>query len=301
MMTPATTARRSFDADAPSIHVPCVEALAFFAICPDHPSTMRESLYMRPLPRQLAWVIGLAVVMAVIGPFGSYLYMSLPIRLLYFVLVGVTFWFLIAMTSALLVGREALRRWPLPLRLALAGFIASAPGTVGIYLIHALLVQPIALRFAPQVFIEAAFLAVVISVVLGLILEWRLHAEADLERARVAAADTASTTTPPAPDFYRRLPPALGRDLQALEMEDHYLRIHTALGSDLILLRLRDALAELGPKGGRQVHRSWWVADGAVASVERDAGRITLVLRNRLRVPVSKTFREPVKEAGWLG
>jgi len=35
--------------------------------------------------------------------------------------------------------------------------------------------------------------------------------------------------------------------------------------------------------------------------VERDAGRITLVLRNGLRVPVSKTFREPVKEAGWLG
>jgi len=84
-------------------------------------------------------------------------------------------------------------------------------------------------------------------------------------------------------------------------MEDHYLRIHTALGSDLILLRLRDALAELGPTRGRQVHRSWWVADGAVASVERDAGRITLVLRNGLRVPVSKSFREPVKEAGWLG
>src|SRR5262249_7169084 len=220
MMAPAPAIRRSFDADAPSIHLPCVEALAFFAICRDHPSTMRESLYMRPLPRQLPWVIGLAVVMAVIGPFGSYNYMSLPIRLLYFVLVGVTFWFLIAMTSALLVGREALRRWPLPLRLALAGVLASAPGTVGLYLVHAMLVQAIALRFAPQVFIEAAFLAVVISVVVGLMLEWRLHADADLERARVAAADTASATTPPAPDFFRRIPPALGRDLLALEMED---------------------------------------------------------------------------------
>jgi len=200
-----------------------------------------------------------------------------------------------------LVGREALRRWPLPLRLALAGFIASAPGTVGIYLIHALLVQPIALRHAPHVFIEAAFLAVVISVVVGLMLEWRLHAEADLERARVAAMADARGSTLPTPDFFRRIPPALGRDLMALEMEDHYLRIHTALGSDLILLRLRDALTELGPKRGRQVHRSWWVADGAVASVERDSGKLVLVLRNGLRVPVSKTFREPVKEAGWLG
>src|SRR5262249_35834325 len=245
MVTPASATCRSFDAGEPSIQVRCVEVLAFFAICRDHPSTMRESLYMRPLPSQLAWVIGLAGVMAVIGPFGSYLYMSLPIRLLYFVLVGVTFWFLIAMTSALLVGREALRRWPLPLRLALAGFVASAPGTVGIYLLHGLLAQPIPVRFAPEVFMQAAFLAVVISVVLGLILEWRLHAEADLERARVAAADAASATAPPTPDFFRRIPPALGRDLLALEMEDHYLRIHTALGSDLILLRLRDALTEL--------------------------------------------------------
>jgi hypothetical protein len=292
---------RNFAADVPSIHVPCVETLAFFAICRDHPSTMRESLYFRPLPRQLPWVIGLAVVMAVIGPFGSYTYMSLPIRLLYFVLVGVAFWLLIAAASALLVGRDGLRRWPLPARLALAGFLASGPGTASIYVVHGLLVQPIALRYAPQIFIEAAFLSVVISVVLGLIIEWRLHAEADLERARVASVDDAGSTAPSAPDFFRRIPPALGRDLMALQMEDHYLRIHTALGSDLILLRLRDALAELGPQRGRQVHRSWWVAEKAVASVERDAGKMILILRNGLRVPVSKSFRDQVKEAGWLG
>jgi DNA-binding LytR/AlgR family response regulator len=49
------------------------------------------------------------------------------------------------------------------------------------------------------------------------------------------------------------------------------------------------------------VHRSWWVAEGAVASVEREAGRLMLVLRNGLRVPVSKSFRDQVKDAGWLG
>jgi hypothetical protein len=49
------------------------------------------------------------------------------------------------------------------------------------------------------------------------------------------------------------------------------------------------------------VHRSWWVAEGAVASAERDQRRPMLVLRNGLRVPVSKTFRDQVREAGWLG
>ena len=140
----------------------------------------------------------------------------------------------------------------------------------------------------------------IISVLFGLFIEQRLHAEADTERARVASVPEAGAPTTAVPDFFRRMPPALGRDLLALEMEDHYLRIHTALGSDLILLRLRDALAELGPARGRQVHRSWWVAEGAIASVERNGGRPVLVLRNRVRVPVSKTFREQVRAAGWF-
>ena len=141
---------------------------------------------------------------------------------------------------------------------------------------------------------------IVISVLVGMFIQQRLHAEADSERARVAAIPASGTPSSAVPDFFRRVPPALGRDLLALEMEDHYLRIHTALGSDLILLRLRDALAELGPASGRQVHRSWWVAEGAIASVERDPRRPVLILRNGLRVPVSKTYRDPVKQAGWL-
>ncbi len=48
------------------------------------------------------------------------------------------------------------------------------------------------------------------------------------------------------------------------------------------------------------MHRSWWVAEGAVASAERGAGRLVLKLRNGVNVPVSKTFRDQVKSAGWL-
>ncbi|MBX3498214.1 MAG: LytTR family transcriptional regulator DNA-binding domain-containing protein [Alphaproteobacteria bacterium] len=71
------------------------------------------------------------------------------------------------------------------------------------------------------------------------------------------------------------------------------MRIHTAIGSDLILLRLRDAVAEL------QVHRSWWVAHGAVQAANRDGQKLTLILRNGLEVPVSKSRREVVGAAGW--
>ena len=293
-----------------AIHRVCVEVLAFFAICPNHQLTMRESPYLRSLPWQAPWVIGLAVVMAVTGPFGSYEYMGLGVRLVFFGTIGALSWLQVIVLAAWFGRIEPIDRWPVAGRMALVGALAAVPGTVEIIAVHSWLVRPIPWSAARYIFPENAFLTVVISVVVGLFVEQRLHAAADAERARVAAlpqfeipgAAVPAADAPAAapPDFFRRMPPALGRDLLALEMEDHYLRIHTALGSDLILLRLRDALGELGPSRGRQVHRSWWVAEGAVASVERDPRRAILVLRNGLRVPVSKSFRDQVKDAGWL-
>ncbi len=262
---------------------------------------MRELPYLKAMPRHLPWVLGLGLVMGVIGPFGVYETMGFGIRILYFVLTATLIWLQVIGFAILLASLEMFDRWSTTARMALAGLLASVPGTLEIIALHSWLVKPIPLHAAPYIFPQTAFLTVVISVVIGLFFERRLHALADAERARVASMPEASPQGVAPPDFFRRVPPALGRDLLALEMEDHYLRIHTALGSDLILLRLRDALSELGPERGRQVHRSWWVAEGAVASAERDAGRSRLVLRSGLRVPVSKSFRNQVKEAGWLG
>jgi DNA-binding LytR/AlgR family response regulator len=97
-----------------------------------------------------------------------------------------------------------------------------------------------------------------------------------------------------------RLPAHLGRELVALEAEDHYLRVHTAAGSGLVLARLSDAIAQLqGTTDGLQVHRGWWVAADAVAGVRSADGRTSLQLRNGLHVPVSRTFLQPVRERGW--
>lgn len=264
---------------------------------------MREWAPIRSIPYHLPWVVGLAVVMAVTGPFGSYDRMELDIRLVYFTAIAVLTWLQVIGCIVALRQIEATDQWRVPVRMAVAGLVAALPTTAEIVVLHGWLVAPVPWRALPYIYPQTAFIAVIISILIGLSVERRLHAEADAERARVAATpSSAQSSIEPAltPDFFRRVPPALGRDLLALEMEDHYLRIHTALGSDLILLRLRDALAELGPTRGRQVHRSWWVAEGAVASVERDPRRPILVLRNGLSVPVSRTFRGQVKEAGWL-
>jgi len=255
---------------------------------------MRESPYLRRLHWQLLTVLMFAVVLAVIGPFGTYNTLGLGARLIYFGLIGVLTWVLVMLLAAWFGILEPLDRWPVYARMTLVGLLAAVPSTAGVILVHGWLSWPIPWRAYPNIYPDNAFFTVVIAVVIGLAMEQRLRAQADAERARVAERPEAG------PDFFRRIPPALGHDLLALEMEDHYLRIHTAVGSDLVLLRLRDALGELGPKRGRQVHRSWWVADGAVTSSERTGARTLLVLRNGLKVPVSKSFRDQAREMGWL-
>jgi DNA-binding LytR/AlgR family response regulator len=272
-----------------------------FRELPGSSFTMRETPYLRSIPRQLPWVLGIAVVMAVTGPFGLYSSAGFGVRLAYFGTTAVLIWLQVLGIAVLLAQVEVFQRWSIAARMALAGALAAIPGTIEIIVLLNWLLHPTPFRVALEIYPQVAFLNVVIAVMIGLFIEQRLRTNADNERARVAALPAADMPEDTTPDFFRRVPPALGRDLLALEMEDHYLRIHTALGSDLILLRLRDALAELGPSRGRQVHRSWWVAEGAVASAERDARRPLLVLRNGLRVPVSKTFRDQVKQAGWLG
>jgi DNA-binding LytR/AlgR family response regulator len=100
--------------------------------------------------------------------------------------------------------------------------------------------------------------------------------------------------------FLRRIPAKLGTDLIYIEVEDHYLGVHTNLGSDLILFRMSDAVAELDPMFGRQVHRSYWVAKRGVASIERDRYRIRLLLTTGVQIPVSRTYLPALREAGWL-
>jgi hypothetical protein len=55
-----------------------------FRELPGSSFTMRETPYIRSIPRQFPWVLGFAIVMAVTGPFGLYSYVSLGVRLIYF-------------------------------------------------------------------------------------------------------------------------------------------------------------------------------------------------------------------------
>jgi hypothetical protein len=105
----------------------------------------------------------------------------------------------------------------------------------------------------------------------------------------------------PAPNpLIDALPPELGSDVIALEMEDHYVRVHTALGSEMVLMRLRDAMAHVAEIEGRQVHRSWWVARGAVEDVRREGRNVRLVLARGIEAPVARAQVSELRSAGWI-
>jgi hypothetical protein len=128
------------------------------------------------------------------------------------------------------------------------------------------------------------------------------RARPDAVPAAPAVPATRSTAGPaqyaPSRDspFLRRLPPALGRDLFCLEMQDHYVRAQTALGSALLLMRFRDAVGELGP-AGMQVHRSWWVAFEAMETLERGGRSAQLRLKGGGTAPVSRAHLAAVRAA----
>ncbi len=123
------------------------------------------------------------------------------------------------------------------------------------------------------------------------------------QSAELPSVQTPSPAPAPAPSanpLREQIPAELGSDIIALEMEDHYVRVHTALGSELVLMRLRDAMAHLGDTEGMQIHRSWWVARGAVEDVVRDGRNLRLKLARDVEAPVSRANVTVLKDAGWI-
>ncbi len=93
------------------------------------------------------------------------------------------------------------------------------------------------------------------------------------------------------------LPAKVGTEILALQAEDHYVRVYTAVGSALVRYRFGDAIRDLEPLGGLQVHRSFWVRKSAVERLDTGTNPWLLTLRGGQQVPVSQAFRTAVRNA----
>lgn len=233
----------------------------------------------------LAAATGIGLLLAMLGPFGTFGLAPLWERLIYWVgLMLISFMlYWPAYDQALRLARR--RQLPVAAVVALAIALVSLPMTVIVWLAsfrHTPGLWPSARDFA-------GLYGSVLVVAAPLVFAFRI-----VERL---AAKAAAPSTPAEPAFLDRLQPGIRGELIALEMEDHYLRVHTVRGSDLILMRMRDAVAETEGAEGAQVHRSWWVARSAVTGVLRSGRTLRLRLSNGMVVPVARQRMAAAREA----
>jgi hypothetical protein len=257
-------------------------------------NTLMDAMtFLRAGRWSLLMAVLLGLILALVGPFGTYADLRLDARLFYWLSISILNGIQVLLALAF-VRWLARGRWPIAAMAAACAVLASIPATLEVAALEYILRQPVPrnpLFYFPEVLLLTAAITVPI-----VILRARLQAQADA----LAAASQPVPGGPKGETLLKRLKPETQGELLALQMEDHYLRIHTSAGNDLILHRLSDALAEVAGLDGRQVHRSYWVARSAVRGVEREGRRMVLVLKNGLKVPVSRANVAAIREAGWL-
>jgi hypothetical protein len=82
--------------------------------------------------------------------------------------------------------------------------------------------------------------------------------------------------------------------------QDHYLEIVTENGRRFVRGRLADIEAEAAALPGLRAHRSWWIADKAVAGAQRQGRDVKLVLSTGESAPLSRARLDQAKALGWL-
>ena len=269
----------------------------------ESPFTLRD--LRRSAAGQAAALVGLVLLFAFIGPFGTYDSLGLPGRIGYWAVAMGGNWLVcgsIMMLALVTVGGGSMRRRALVA--AVAAPVAAAPGTGVVYGAEALFRPGYATDIAvPTIYLSVAVLMLVIGLSVVAVLEVRHRlaegsvAEPGADPAEASAAHPGSA---PGVRFLDRLPEKLGRDLVYLKTADHYVEAVTVEGSTLVLMRFVDAVAELDGAGGLRVHRSYWVARRHVAGAARSHGRTTLRLTGGHEVPVSRTYMATVRAAGLL-
>lgn len=234
--------------------------------------------------RVLGFSVCLAVALVIMGPFGTFLSMPFHFRMIY--------WPVVVAASVLLSmlvhvgGRQAFPNMRSTWRvLSEAVVIATLLAPV-----VAVVTEWITLpdhRF----WLTIGELWLIIASMFAMLRGSFLVAETDLD------TDTADLR----PRLYRRLPVTAKSSVIHLTVNDHYVLATLEDGqTHRLLMRLADAVDELDTVDGFCVHRSHWVLRSAIDEVYRQKGRDMLRLTSGTEIPISRTYRPNLVEAGLL-
>lgn len=236
-----------------------------------------------PLFTSVCGAIALAAFLGFAGPFGSFQSLASPQRYAFWFGLVATGYGLAIATLQILRPAAAFARLPKVAAIVLVGLISSLP----FMFVVAWALDMVFGRSTPPGRLASLFLSVAsVQLVIAGIAVWAFFAP-----SRPAAAAEDRNADP----FFERVPDRLGRDLLALEAQDHYLMVHTRRGSALIYMRLSEAMQILPPQLGFQAHRRWWVARKEVAGLRREGHQTLIDLTGGLTVPVGRTYLAAVR------
>ncbi len=238
-------------------------------------------------------LLAVAIAMAIVGAFGSYVVMGLPLRLIHFTTTS------LALGAVSFVLTASLRRYVfangLPFWTTIPIAMATAP--VGGLLIQQSLRlwAPVALRHVSLAELTAQVLTInlFIGAVTWALLREKLDQNGKVQSgdAQLAQADEVSR------EFRGKLPVALRQaPVVALSAEDHYVRVRTERGQALILMNLASAIAALGPSAGVRIHRSHWLSRALAAEVTAGSIRQGIRIDDGTVLPVSRAGRKLLTE-----
>ena len=235
-------------------------------------------------PTTLIVLTGIAMVLAITGPFDTDVVLRFVPRLVYWLCVSsLTYCVGYAVTSAV---EARLHHWP---RVALFAAMGVAAGVCVAFVVLA--TNYAIFGVLPKGADMLAFLATVFSISFIITLLLAMISEQ-------LAADNSETSRPPA--LLDRLSLENRGALVSLSVEDHYVRVRTRNGEEMVLMRLGDAMKEVGDVTGLQVHRSHWVALEHVRAAKRQGDRAILTMMTGDEIPVSRTYLAAIKQAGLL-
>ena len=143
--------------------------------------------------------------------------------------------------------------------------------------------------------LELATIATLIGVLLGVPMGVIAAVIAPLEYLELRS--TGAPVPMPRSRMHDRLDEDMGEDIVSLSMQDHYVEVTTGAGRQLILMRLSDAMEELHPIQGVQLHRSHWAATQHLKRLEKDGARHVVHLKDGRSLPVSGTYLDGVRNA----
>lgn len=236
------------------------------------------------------WAVDLVVALAVglllglMGPYGSFFNDSPALRIAYWIvsiMVGMVLFGCLTRVSVALAERMRAPDWTVIPVVVLVGSAIQGPLSRA----AAIAIWPHLERAVPPLEWYGQCVATTTPIVIAY---YFLRVRA---RGTAAAPLVPVESTTPAAD-----PGAV----LYLRMEDHYVRIRTEHGSRLEMGPLARVTAGLIGVEGLQTHRSWWVAQRAIAGVERDGRNLRLRLVDGETAPVSRASVAKLRAAGWL-